>query len=169
MQALKDLLKTIGKYLVTVVGGTVLFLIISPVTGYVGYSDRPGPGWRGGLFEITWQGFIGNAIEMIQWGLFLAIYAIVMAVALFAVIRLLEKLRVHKIAIAIIGATLSGFLSGYIVLGIGWYIAIGTPAVTASMLLGALFGAFQLPKRRIPNQLPHNNALNPDAQKPRAG
>lgn len=149
MKIVIDLLKTIGKYLLIVVGGTILFLILSPVAGYVPYSDRPGPGWHGNPFEITWEDFTGNARYMFGFSIFLSMYAIFNAVILYAVVRLLEKFHVHKTIVAIIGAVFSGFLSSYMVAGIGWYIAIGLTAIIVSLILGVIFGAFVLPKIRF--------------------
>lgn len=152
MKIVIDLLKTIGKYLLIVVGGTILFLILSPVVGYVPYSDRPGPGWHGKPFEITWEGFVGNARDMFGFGIFLSLYAIFIATILYAVVCLLGRFHVHKTVVITITAILSGFLSSYIVAGIGWYIAIGFPAIIVSLVGGIIFGVFILPKNRFVTQ-----------------
>jgi len=149
MNVIIDFLKIIGKYLLLVVGGTTLFLILSPVAGYVPYSDRPGPGWHGKPFEITWRGFLGNAGDMLGFGIFLSLYAVFSAAILYILVRLLEKFCVHKVAVAAISAILSGLLSSYILAAIGWYIAIGFAAIIVSLILGIIFGVFVLPKNRI--------------------
>jgi len=139
--------KIVGKYLVIVVGGTTLFLILSPLSGYLPYSDRPGPGWHSEPFHMTLSDFIGNAQFMLSWALFLSLYAIAIGLILLGLARLLEHFRLNRIAVSIICSVISGFLSAYIVLGIGWYIAISSAAINVSLVLGLIFGAFVLPKK----------------------
>ena len=144
-----DLLKTIGLYLLVVVGGVLVFLAFAPVFGYLPYSDRPGPGWFGSFPAVTWSEFWGGASFHLGWTLFLAPYAAVCGLILFLVARLLERLRTPRIGVAVVSGLLAGFLSGYIVLGIGWYIAIAAPPVYVAMGLGVLYGAWLLPKKRV--------------------
>ncbi len=144
-----DLLKSVGLYLLVVVGGIVCFLCLAPVFGYLPYSDRPGPGWIGRFPGITWGDFLGVVSFLLGWALLLTPYAIVAALILFGVARLLERIRTPRLIVAVVGALLAGFVSGYIVEGIGWYIAIAEPPVHVAELLGIIFGAWLLPRKRV--------------------
>ena len=55
------LLIPVALYVLVVIGGTVAFLCIAPIFGYLGYSDRPGPGWFGHFPAVTWSEFRDNA------------------------------------------------------------------------------------------------------------
>jgi hypothetical protein len=65
------------------------------------------------------------------------------------VARILERAHTPRIAVAVVAALCAGFVSGYLVAGIGWYIAIGAPAVYVAMLLGVLFGSLLLPRSAL--------------------
>ena len=143
-----DLLKSIGLYLLVVVGGSFCFLSVAPVFGYLPYSDRPGPGWFGRVPAIGWAEFWRGAVFMLGWVALLLPYAIVAGLIVFAIARLLERFRTPRAVVAIISGLLSGFVSGYIVLGIGWYIAISEVAVDVASVLGLMFGGLLLPRRR---------------------
>ncbi|UPT77495.1 hypothetical protein MN086_10660 [Sulfurovum sp. XGS-02] len=118
------------------------------MAGYLAYSDRPGPGWYAEPFSLSWEEFLSNTVYILGWALLLSIYAIIIALVLFGLVRLLERFKMPDLGVAIVGAVLSGLLSAYIVLGIGWYIAIGLPAIIVGLVLGMLFGAFLLPQKR---------------------
>jgi hypothetical protein len=145
-----DLLKTVGLYLLLVVGGVFGFLALAPVFGYLPYSDRPGPGWFSRFPAVTWTAFWHGVTFALGWSLFLAPYALVCGVILFIVARVLERFHATRLVVAVVGALLAGFVSGYVVMGIGWYIAIAAPPVYAAMLLGIIYGAWLLPRRRVP-------------------
>lgn len=142
-----DLLKTVGLYLLVVGGGVLGFLVFAPVFGYLPYSDRPGPGWFGRFPAVSWGDFWNGASFHLGWSLLLAPYAVVSGLLLFIVARVLERFHIPRLVVAVVGAFLAAFVSGYTVLGIGWYIAIAAPPVYAAMILGILYGAWLLPKR----------------------
>jgi len=144
-----DLVKMVGLYLLVVVGGVLAFLSLAPVFGYLPYSDRPGPGWYGRFPAITWSQFWHGASSCFGWSLLLLPYAAVCGLALFLVIRVLERFRTSHFVVAVVGALLGGLVSGYVVLGIGWYIAIAAAPVWVAMMLGLLFGAWLLPTREV--------------------
>ena len=143
-----DLLKSIGVYLLIVVGGTFCFLTVAPVFGYVPYSDRPGPGWYGKFPALSWTQFWHGAVDMFDWALLLVPYAVVAGLILFTVARLLERFRTPRVAVAIVCAVVGWIGSGYVVMAIGWYIAIGGVAVDLAAALGLVYGGFLLPRRR---------------------
>ena len=78
----------------------------------------------------------------------LILYAAAVGILLFGVTRLLERARLPRVAVAIVAAVLSGFASGYVVLGIGWYIAIAGPAVDVATVLGIIYGGWLLPMKK---------------------
>ena len=143
-----DLLRSIGLYVLLVVGGSLCFLSLAPVFGYLPYSDRPGPGWIGKFPAIGWADFWHSVDFLLGWALMLVPYAMVAGLIVFALTRLLERFKTPRVVVAIIAALISGFASGYIVLGIGWYIAIADAPVYFAIVLGLIFGGFLLPKRR---------------------
>jgi hypothetical protein len=142
-----DLLKSVGLYLLVVVGGLFCFLSLAPVFGYLPYSDRPGPGWFGRFPGVTWSDFWSGFMFFLGWVALLVPYAVVAGLLLFVIARLLERFRVPRIAVAVVAALLAGFVSGYIVAGIGWYISIAAPPVYFAMILGIVFGAWLLPRK----------------------
>ena len=75
-------------------------------------------------------------------------YAFVAGLVVYSLARLLERLKTPPVVVAIVAALLAAFVSGYIVLGIGWYIAVSEAPVYFAMVLGAIYGGFSLPRRR---------------------
>ena len=142
-----DLLKSLGLYLLLVVGGVFCFLSLSPVFGYLAYSDRPGPGWHR-TPPVTWRVFWGIVVFLFGWLTLLLPYAIVAGLILYTLTRLLERVRVPRPAVAVVAAVLAALVSGYLVNAIGWYIAIAESPVYFAMVFGALFGGLLLPRRR---------------------
>ncbi len=144
-KVLLDLLRSIGLYILVVVGGSLCFLSLAPVFGYLPYSDRPGPGWIGKFPAIGWADFWHSIDFLLGWALLLVPYASVAGLIVFTVARLLERFKTPRVVVAIVAALLAGFVSGYIVLGIGWYIAIADAPVYFAIVLGLIFGGFLLP------------------------
>jgi hypothetical protein len=143
-----DLVKSVGLYLAFIVGGVVSFLSLAPVFGYAPYGDRPGTGWYGRFPATTWHRFWDGILFLSGWATLLVLYAAAAAIVLYGVTRLLERLRLSRVAVAIVAAVLSGILSGGVVAGIGWYIAIAGPAVDFAVALGIIYGGWLLPKTR---------------------
>jgi hypothetical protein len=143
-----DLVKSVGLYLVIIVGGVFAFLSLAPVFGYAPYGDRPGPGWYGRFPATTWHSFWDGVVFLSGWATLLVLYVAAVGILLFGVTRLLERARLPRVAVAIVAALLSGIASGYIVAGIGWYIAIAGSAVDFATVLGIIYGGWLLPKNR---------------------
>jgi hypothetical protein len=147
LKFLLDLVKSVGLYLIVVVGGTVGFLSLAPVVGYVPYSDRPGSGWFGRFPAISWAEFVENVQFMVDWAQLFVWHAIILALLIFLLARGLELVRAPRLVVAIICAVVSAFFTGFLVAAAGWYIAIGAAAVYFAMFLALVFGALLLPKR----------------------
>ena len=141
-----DLLRSVGLYVLLVVGGSFLFLSLSPVFGYLPYSDRPGPGWIGKFPAIGWADFWHAVDFLSSWVLLLIPYAIVAGAIVFTVARLLERFRAPRIVVAIVAAVLAALASEHVVLGIGWHIAIAQAPGYVAMALGLIYGGFLLPR-----------------------
>jgi hypothetical protein len=136
---IRDVLRAIALYLAVVVGGTVSFLCVAPVLGYQGRGEF-------GRARVTWRAFSESALLVLGWAVLLVPYAIVVALVLFISARLLEKLRTPYIAVAAASGLLAGLASGYVVLGIGWYINIDEFAVYFALILGVVYGVGVLPR-----------------------
>ncbi|SRR6266550_388959 len=149
LKFLLDLVKSVGLYIIVVVGGTVAFLSLAPVVGYVPYSDRPGTGWFGRFPAISWAEFSETFRFMIDWARLFIWHAIILALLIFLLARGLELVRAPRLVVAIICAVVSAFFTGFLIAAAGWYIAIGAAAVYFAMFLALVFGALLLPKRRI--------------------
>ena len=144
------LLIPVALYVIVVIGGTVAFLCIAPVFGYLGYGDRPGPGWFGHFPAISWSEFRDNTVFMLQWTTLFIRHSVFVGLLIVLLARGLELVRAPRIAIAIVCALVSVFLTGYLLLAAGWIIALGAAPFYLSLLLAVLFGAILLPKRRAP-------------------
>jgi hypothetical protein len=92
--------------------------------------------------------FWHGVVFLTSWALLLVPYAVVAGLTVFAVARLLERVRTPRVIVAVVAALLAGLVSGYIVLGIGWYIAIADAPVHLAIILGLIYGGFLLPRTR---------------------
>ena len=144
------LLIPVALYVLLVIGGTVAFLCIAPVFGYLGYSDRPGPGWLGRFPAVTWLEFRGNALFFLEWATVFIWHSLFFGLLIVLLARGLELVGAPRIAVAIVCAVVSVFLTGYLMLAAGWIIALGAVPFYFSLLLALLFGAILLPQRRAP-------------------
>jgi hypothetical protein len=133
-------------YLAVVVGGSTLFLIVAPVFGYLPYSDRPGAGWFGSFPAIGWGDFWSNTLSMLEFGLFFGILFLLAGLICVLSVRGLERFVRNPLLVRVIGGVLSALVSGYWMLGAGWYIAAGLPLIVVSMMLGGFAGAWVLPR-----------------------
>ena len=150
LKILLNLALSVALYVLVVIGGVVAFLCIAPVFGYLGYSDRPGPGWFGHFPAITWGEFLENARFMFGWARLFVWQSLFFGLLIVLLARGLELVRTPRIAVAIVCAIVSVFFTGFLMLAAGWYIALGAAPFYFSILLAVFFGAILLPKHRAP-------------------
>jgi hypothetical protein len=143
---LKGLLIQFGKHLffglLIILGGIFLYMICTISIGYLPYSDRPGPGWYKKPFGISWEeiNYIWDFI------LLLGVYILGVLVIVYLLFRLFRLIGYNGIVYSILGGLIIGFLSFYVTLGIGWYIAIDDSTVLIGGILGLIYGAILFPK-----------------------
>ena len=145
----RDLVNALGRYTITVVGGTGVFMLLAPLAGYLPYSDRPGPGWHGGPFEVQWREFVGYAGFVLVWLLFFAAYGFVVAFVTLALVRTLERFGAPIALVRAAGGLISAALTFFLLGQVGWYISLGLVVGVVGALLSTYFGAFQLPRGRV--------------------
>ena len=142
-----DVTKGTLLYLAIVAGGLTLFLVLAPIFGYLPYSDRPGPGWYGHFPALGWSEFWSNALEMLSYGTFIALLIAIGGGVCVLLIRLAERFGAPLLAVRLAGGLLTAIVTGWFVLGAGWYIALGLPAWITATTLGLIAGAWILPRR----------------------
>jgi hypothetical protein len=150
--AFKFLLGIIGallRFTGVVVGGVTMFLVLSPLFGYLAYSDRPGPGWHGSFPAMSWTNFWSNALLMLETGLFLAIFFGFPGLICVLLIRLAEIVTRNQWIIRSVAALLGGVTAAYWMLGAGWYIAAGEALSWTALVLGIIAGATVIPRKPV--------------------
>ena len=121
-------------------GGLFLYMVVVQAIGYLPYSDRPGPGWYDeSSFSWNQISYIGGFIG------FLGIYIFVELVVVYLLFLLFQMIGFNHVVYAILGGLIIGFLTAYITMGMGWYIAIDGSSVVVGGLLGAFYGAVMFP------------------------
>jgi hypothetical protein len=145
-------LKSLGIYLLVVLGGTILFIALSPLLNYLAYSDRPGPGFAERKQPFSYSELLaglrfgaGYAVLMVPYAAFIGILCIL-------VVRGLEKVRLHRYAVSAVAGAIFLFATGYLALAMGWYIAAGAPLIVFTAVLGSITGALLITNLKKPNQ-----------------
>ena len=117
--------------LLIILGDLFFYMVVVQAIGYLPYSDRPGPGWHDGLF-FSWSqiSYIGGFIGL------LGIYILAELVVVYLLFRLFRFIGFNRMVYGVLGGLLIGFLTAYITMGIGWYIAIDGSSVIVVGLLG---------------------------------
>ena len=144
-----DLVRSTALYLAVVVGGLTTFLILSPLAGYLPYSDRPGAGWFGRFPAIGWTEFWSNTWQMLGFGAFIALLIAIGGMVSVVCIRAIERARAPLWTVRAVGGLITGVITGYFVLGAGWYLALSQAGVVVAVILGGIAGAFVLPHRML--------------------
>ena len=163
-------LKSLGIYLLVVLGGTILFIALSPLLSYLAYSDRPGPGFLERKQPFSFSELVAGLKFGAGYAIFMAPYAAVIGALCILVVRALEKMRLHRFAVSGIAGVIFFFATGYLALGMGWYIAAGGPLIIFTAVLGLITGALIITNLRKPNQSPEPTTMAvtpPAAQEPR--
>lgn len=151
---LRRILKTFGQYALVVVGGLTAFMILSPVVGYLPYSDRPGPGWYGFFPTFTLAELWDLTVYMAGFTSFVLWTAVFYITPLIVLTRVAERLGVRSGAVRVVGATAMGVMTWWIVCGVGWFIAIGLVPVIVATLLAIVFGVWLLPSKAGKHEAP---------------
>ena len=69
-----------------------------------------------------------------------------MLIIVYLLFLLLRLVGYNRIVFAMLGGLIIGFLSLYMTLGIGWYIAIDGSTILAGGILGLIYGCTLFPK-----------------------
>ena len=139
-----DLILRVALFIGVVIGGTVLFMIVAELVGYLPYSDSPGPGWVGipSFAEVE---------HVVSFGLGFGVICVpttaIYGSLLFLIVRAMESVHIWRWLVVTVAALAAGFLSQFIIGGVGWLIAIGAVPVIVAAALGLIYGAFLLPAR----------------------
>jgi len=142
VRELKSFVKFVALWLATVGGGAVLQLLFLSCIGYLGYSDRPGPGWGAPRLPS-----IGEVQFLAGWMIpFLLPTLAIYGSLLFASTRMLGYLGAPVWLVRIVGGFCCGVVALFAVAAAGWYIALAPIVVTGAGLLGLLFGLFVFPR-----------------------
>ena len=121
--------------------GTSVLLAITNLSGYLPYSDRPGPGWQGlhwptlEVLKVTVGFFVG-------WSPLLALTCIYYGVGLAIVGLLFGWLALPRWTTRTLGALLAGPAAAMAAAGAGWYIALGGIGQLFGFACGVAWGAF---------------------------
>jgi hypothetical protein len=153
-----DYLRQLVWFLLASTGVSALFTFVLPLVGYDTFGDRPGPGWHGLPSKITWAG----VSELGEYALALPLFGAMAAVFYFAVpfvaVRLLERTRLPRYAIRVVGALLCAAAAFVVLAAAGWYISLGIVAGATGIVGGAIYGARKLPRTIM---LSHGPASSP--------
>ena len=126
-----------------------LLLLIVNCSGYLPYSDRPGPGWQSPHLpskdELGF--FLGFAAYMVRPT---AIYALA-----FGVIGLLFGLcSLPRWLVRLLGSPLALIAAGFLMMAAGWMIAISALGIYVAAVCGFVWGLLLLPLLTVPRDKP---------------
>lgn len=119
----------------------ILFLLVVNSSGYLPYSDRPGPGWQRPHLpsKEELQFFLGFALFLLRGS---ALYG-----GLFAALAgLLGFCRTPRWGLRLIATPLAFLSSGIMMAAAGWMIAISSMGVYAAAICGGLWGLLIFPR-----------------------
>lgn len=132
-----------------VAGGETLFLILAPLVGYIPYGDRPQPGFHPISGTFTWSNFRLFVLDQLGYGLYFAILTAPGALVSAIVIRALE-LMPKPVPMRITGGVVCAIAAGFCMLIAAGTINMALPGWIVSVALGALAGAWAMPRRAKP-------------------
>jgi len=118
-----------------------LLLLVINCSGYLPYSDRPGPGWQPPHFpsKDELQFFLGFGLLLLRGT---ALYG-----ALFALLSwLLGLCRAPRWGLRLIATPLAFVSSGIMMTAAGWMIAISSVGVYAAAICGGAWGFLVFPR-----------------------
>jgi hypothetical protein len=155
---LRDVARGTVICLLVVVGGMTLFLILAPFVGYVAYGDRPPPGFYGLPSHIRWGDVPALILDKLGYGLFFLIMTAPGALFCAIAIRALERIPSRPALVRVVGGVLGAIVMGFCMLSAAGSVNMALPAWLVSVALGALAGAWAMPRRRA-ERLPAPTAL----------
>lgn len=132
-----DALKSYCLYLLVVVVGTGILMFVASSIGYGAYSDRPGTGWFGfhPTFSVANAEFLGSFVLFTTWMSLLSLFI----PALMLLAAGIRRLRLPRIAVALILMPLFALATFWLLATAGWYIAIDGVFVIVAVALSILF------------------------------
>jgi hypothetical protein len=118
-----------------------LLLLAVNSSGYLPYSDRPGPGWQSPHLpskeEI--QFFFGFAFLLLKGTAFYG--------SLFGLLAIiLGFCRVHRYGLRLVATVLAFISSGIMMAAAGWMIAVSSMGVYTAAICGGLWGLLAFPR-----------------------
>lgn len=133
---LMDALKSYGLYLLVVVVGTGILMFVAGSIGYGAYGDRPGIGWFGFRpnFSVANAEFLGSFVLFTTWMSLLSLYI----PALMLLTAGIRRLRLPRIAVALILMPPLALATFWLLAAAGWYIAIDGVFVVVGIALSIL-------------------------------
>jgi hypothetical protein len=150
---LLDYVRSFTIFVLASIGACAVIMLVLPRFGYLTYSDRPGPGWYGGL-DFRWDSVRHDA----GMALGLAVFALPAAVILFplsfAGVRLSEVHGLARTPRAIMGAALCAGLAFITLAGAGWIVSLGWVPLLAGLAGAATYGAAVLSRKSVPLERP---------------
>ena len=140
--------------LLIVAGGETLFLILAPLVGYIPYGDRPQPGFHPITGPITWSAFGSFALDQLGYGFYFLIMTAPGALLCAIVIRALELIPDRPRLVRTVGGVVCAIVTGFSMLIVSGTINMAFPPWLFSVVLGALAGAWAMPRRRAAPAVP---------------
>jgi len=144
-----DYLRQLAWFLAASTGVGALVTFVLPLLGYATFGDRPGPGWYGPPSSMSWAGIRRSAEYALALPVFGAMPAVFYFAVPYVVVRLLERTRVPRYAVRLVGALLCAAAAFVVLAGAGWYISLGAVAGAAGIIGGAIYGARTLPRTMV--------------------
>ena len=138
--------KSVALYLAAVIGGLTLFLVLAPLFGFLS-DDPPTLDSDRSFPAMGWAEFWDNFARMVEVGLFLVTILVVPGVLCVLAIRGLERVTSSSLVVRLGGSLIAALLTGYWMFGANWYIGAGLPMLIVAVGLGALAGAWFIPRR----------------------
>jgi hypothetical protein len=127
--------------LLFILGGLFIYLTIALSVGYRPYSDRPRSGWR-----LEWELLDWSTLSFLfRFLLFLGTYLLAALTLTFILFKLLRLIGYNRIVFALLGGLITGLVTCYVTLAIGWFIAINELTVIVAGGLGLVYGATLFP------------------------
>ena len=117
--------------------------------GYIPYGDRPQPGFHPITGPITWSAFRAFVLDQLGYGLYFALMTAPGAVVCAIVIRALELIPDRPALVRIVGGVVCAIVTGFSMLIVAGTINMAIPPWLFSIVLGALAGAWAMPRRRV--------------------